>query len=168
MWIKGLIYLIATTFLLQPAAYAADEADAIIGQWVTSKGEARFEISKSKEKYNGKIVWLKEPIYPTGDKEAGKPARDRKNPDKSKRNQPIIGSEPLKGLTYAGRKTWKNGTIYNADDGKTYKCLATLKKPDKLHLRGYIGFSLVGATTVWTRYKKPKASGKELPQETEK
>ena len=168
MRIKVLICLIATMFVLHPAAYAADEADAIAGQWVTSKGEARFEISKSKGKCNGKIVWLKEPTYPPGDKEAGKPVRDRENPDKSKRNRPIIGLELLKGLTYAGRKTWKNGTIYNADDGKTYKCLATLKTPDKLHLRGYIGISLIGATTVWTRYKKPGASGKELPKGTEK
>ena len=168
MRINAFICLIATMFVLHPAAYASGEADAIVGQWVTSKGEARFDISRSKGKYNGKIVWLKEPKYPPGDEEAGKPARDRKNPDKSKRNQPIIGLELLKGLTYAGRNTWKNGTIYNADDGKTYRCLAVLKTPDKLHLRGYIGISLVGATTVWTRYKKPETSDKEQPKGAEK
>jgi uncharacterized protein (DUF2147 family) len=168
MWIKVLIGPLAMMSVLLPAAYAADDADAIVGQWVTSKGEARFEISKSKGKYNGKIVWLKEPTYPLGDKEAGKPVRDRKNPDKSKRDRPIIGLELLKGLTYAGRRTWKNGTIYNAEDGKTYKCKVTLRTPDKLHLRGYIGISLVGGTTVWTRYKKPKPSAKELPKETDR
>jgi len=165
---NAFICLIATIAFLHPAVYAADEADAIVGQWVTSKGEARFDISESKGKYNGKIVWLKEPKYPPGDEEAGKPVRDRKNPDESKRDRPIIGLELLKGLTYAERNTWKDGTIYNADDGKTYRCLATLKTPDKLHLRGYIGISLVGATTVWTRYKEPETSRKEQPKEGEK
>ena len=168
MRINAFICLVATMVVLHPAAYAADEADGIVGQWVTSKGEARFDISKSKGKYIGKIVWLKEPKYPPDDEEAGKPVRDRKNPDESKRERPIIGLELLKGLTYAGRNTWKNGTIYNADDGKTYRCLAVLKTPDKLHLRGYIGISLVGATTVWTRYKEPETSDKEQPKGTEK
>jgi len=139
-----------------------------VDQWVTSEGEARIEISKSKGKYNGKIAWLKEPTYPPGDKEAGKPVRDRKNPDESKRDRPIIGLELLKGLTYAGRNTWENGTIYNVHDGKTYKCKVTLKTPYKLHMRGYIGISLVGATTVWTRYKEPETSGEEQTKESEK
>jgi len=163
---NALIWGIAMMFVLHPAVCVADEADAIVGQWVTSKGEARFDISKSKGKYNGKIVWLKEPKYPPGDEEAGKPVRDRKNPDQSKRDRPIIGLELLKGLRYAGRNEWRDGTIYNADDGKTYRCLAVLKTPDKLHLRGYIGISLVGATTVWTRYK-PEASDEEQPKGSE-
>ena len=168
MRIRASILVILWALVLHPMAFAADKADAIVGQWVTQKGEARFEISKSNGKYNGKIVWLKDPTYPPGDEEAGKPKRDRNNPDKAKRDRPIIGLQLLKGLTYVGRNIWTKGTIYNAENGKTYKCKVTLKSPNKFHLRGYIGFSLVGGTTVWTRYEKPKASEKEKPEKPEK
>jgi len=153
--------------LLPPALYAADEADGIVDQWVTEKGEARFEIFKEKGKYHGKIVWLKEPTYPPGDPEVGKPVRDRNNPDPFKRDRPILGLQLLSDFTYAGRNTWVNGTIYNADDGRTYKAKLTLKNHDKLHVRGYIGISLFGGTTVWTRYEKPKESEKENTQHVE-
>ena len=47
-------------------------------------------------------------------------------------------------------KEWINGSIYNARDGKTYKLFANLSE-QKLKLRGYIGFSLFGKTTIWTK-----------------
>ena len=153
------VFCVAAAILtFYPVTYAADDADAIIGQWLTEKGEARFEIFKSGGKYHGKIVWLKEPTYPPGDKEAGKPVRDRSNPDESKRNRPIIGLQILNGFTFAGNNLWSTGTIYNSDDGKTYKAQLKLKSQDKLHVRGYIGIPLLGGTTVWTRYKEPPAT----------
>ena len=168
MRIRTPVWLALGMLVLHPSLFAAaDEADAIVGQWLTEKGEARFEIFKAKGKYNGKIVWLKEPTYPTSDTEAGKPVRDRKNPDKSKRDRPIVGSQLLSDFTYVGRNTWVNGTIYNAADGNTYKATLTLKSPDKLHVRGYVGISLLGATTVWTRYEKPKESKDEETEQKE-
>jgi uncharacterized protein (DUF2147 family) len=161
------MWLTLLSWASQPLALAADDADAIVDQWVTEKGEARFEIFKANGKYNGKIVWLKEPTYPAGDEEAGKPVRDRKNPDTSKRDRPIVGLQLLNDFTYAGRNTYTNGTIYNADDGKTYKARLTLKSPDKLHVRGYVGISLLGGTTVWTRYEKPKESSTEKAEPKE-
>ncbi len=142
--------------LLPPALHAADEADAIVDQWVTEKGEARLEIFKQKGKYHGKIVWLKEPTYSASDAEAGTPVRDRNNPDASKRDRPILGLQLLSDFAYAGRNTWVNGTIYNAADGRTYKAKLTLKNHDKLHVRGFVGISLIGGTTVWTRHEKQK------------
>ena len=161
MRIRILIALLLGVLVLHLVSYAADEADAIVGQWVTAKGEARFNIFKANGKYNGKIVWLKEPTYPATDEEAGKPIRDRNNPDKSKRDRPIIGLQLLNGFTYAGRNTWTNGTIYHAAEGNTYKARLTLKDPKKLHVRGYVGFSLLGVTTVWTRYEEPQEIKKE-------
>lgn len=54
--------------------------------------------------------------------------------------------------------TW-NGLITDPSTGNVYH--ATLKRaPDgKLNLRGYLGFSFLGQTQVWTRYKGPVYSG---------
>jgi uncharacterized protein (DUF2147 family) len=46
---------------------------------------------------------------------------------------------------------WKGGTIYDPDNGKLYKCKMTLTEPKRLEVRGYIGFSFIGRTVVWTR-----------------
>jgi Uncharacterized protein conserved in bacteria len=56
------------------------------------------------------------------------------------------------GLHYdPGDRHWVDGEVYNADDGRTYHCEVSLKDPDHLVLRGYIGIPLLGGSTVWTR-----------------
>ena len=143
-------------------AYAAtDPADAMLGEWITAEGKGRVSIiktvnDKKEARYHGKIVWLKEPKYPADDEEAGKTKHDRKNPDPAKRSKPILGLKVLEDFRYTGDKTWTYGTIYDPENGKTYKCTITMPDPTKLYVRGYIGFSLLGRTTTWTRYVKPE------------
>ena len=141
-------------FALIPASHA-DGGDEALGCWLTDDGSAIFEIYTVDGKYHGKIVWLKEPNYPKDDKEAGKPVRDRENPDASKRDRPLLGLELLRDFDYAGDNAFENGHIYNPDNGKTYKCKMKLAGGKELHVRGYIGISLIGGTTVWTRCEKP-------------
>jgi len=50
-----------------------------------------------------------------------------------------------------GKSEYEDGKIYDPPSGKTYTCKAWLEN-DKLHLRGYLGFSLLGKTVVWHRY----------------
>lgn len=149
-------------FLFLSTSAHANQADAILGRWLTEKGEAVFEIGKTGEKYVGKIVWLQEPTYDDDDKEAGKPVRDREHPDPEKRNQPIVGSCPLNGFEYTADNTWSKGTIYNADNGKTYKATLSLTEDGQLKVHGYIGISLIGGSTHWTRCEKlPEGRAKE-------
>lgn len=123
----------------------AGEGDAILGQWLTAEGRSVIEIYKCGDGYCGKIVWLKEPL----DKD-GKEKRDIHNPDQSLRSRKLIGLQILEGLKYQRKNEYKGGRIYDPNKGKTYKCKAHLEK-DKLNLRGYIGFSLIGRTSTWTR-----------------
>ena len=48
-------------------------------------------------------------------------------------------------------KEWNNGKIYDAREGDTYFLYARLDGENILKLKGYIGFSLFGKTTSWTR-----------------
>ena len=138
------------------------DANAVVGQWLTSEGGVRIEIFKMDGKYFRKIVWVKERTYPKDDPEAGKPKHDRKNPDVTKRDQPMIGLRLLAGFEYAGDNSWTHGTIYNPENGKTYKANLTLAKDGSLKIHGYVRIPLLGETTVWTRFdESAKAQDKK-------
>ena len=132
--------------LLASHVYASEaEADVILGQWFTDGNESVVEIYKCGDMYCGKIVWLKEPT-----KEDGSEKVDKNNPDESKRDRKIIGLNIVSDFEYSGRNSWSNGSIYDPDKGKTYSCKAKLKG-DELSIRGFIGISAFGRTTVWVR-----------------
>ena len=129
--------------------------DPLIGLWLTEPdddgGQAHVEIIRSGEGYTGRLVWLEKPLYDTDDEEgmAGQPRIDRENPDPGLRSRPIQGLVILEGFVRSGNK-WTDGTIYDPNNGKTYRCKMKLKG-ERLKVRGYIGFSLLGRTAVWTR-----------------
>jgi uncharacterized protein (DUF2147 family) len=121
------------------------KADDIVGTWLTSgKEPAKIQIYRSDEKYHGRITWLK---YP---EKNGKPRLDGNNPDRTKRNTPIIGLVILKGFRFDDDE-WEDGKIYDPESGKTYSSYLTLKDKNSLKVRGYIGISLFGRTEVWTK-----------------
>ena len=135
----------------------AGDGDEILGVWATDPegegGQAHIEIFAVGDKYSGKIVWLEEPVYLEGDEdgEAGEPKVDTNNPDPALQSRPIMGLELMKGFLYDGKGTWKKGTIYDPDNGKTYKSKVKIGDQGELKVRGFIGFSLIGRTSEWTR-----------------
>ena len=142
---------ISIIFLFSLAA--ASGPDDIVGKWWNEKKDAQINIYKCDAKYCGRIDFLKEPVYPTTDNKgmAGKAKVDRENPDSSKRGRAIIGLDILSGFNYDGKDVWENGTIYNPEDGKTYKCKLTLDNHQRLKVRGYVGTPILGKTQYWTK-----------------
>ncbi len=116
-----------------PTAHAQN-ADGVLGQWVTEKGKSYVEIYKCADKYCGKISWLKE----INDPEDGQPKHDKNNPDVSKRERPIIGLTMMWDFVYDGKEWWDNGQIYDPENGKTYRCKMKLDG-GVLMVRGYAG-----------------------------
>lgn len=142
----GILSLIITGLLFSSAAHSQYEKEDITGIWLTSgKEPAKIQIYKTGEKYYGKIIWLKNPA------ENGKQRVDANNPDKTKRNDPIIGLIILKGFRFDGEDEWKGGNIYDPESGKTYNCYMYLKNMNTLRVRGFVGVSLLGRTETWTR-----------------
>ena len=125
----------------------AQSADAIVGKWLNKDKDAHIQIYKAGSKFNGKLVWLKNP-----NNEHGKAKTDIHNPDVNLRGRALLGLELLKGFSYDDEE-WEDGTIYDPKSGKTYSCKMTLNGKDKLNVRGYIGISLIGRTDVWTKVK---------------
>lgn len=130
------------------------KADDVLGVWLTQDKDSHVEIFKQGNKYYGKIIWLSEPI----DSVTGKPKVDDKNPNAKLQHRPIMGLELLKNFVYnADDKEWENGKIYDPKKGSTYKCYMEFPDPankNKLKIRGYIGFSLLGRTVYWYRVKQ--------------
>lgn len=128
------------------------DADRLLGVWEPSNGKARVKIEKIGEKYYGKIVWLKEPNDPN----TGQPKVDKNNPDNSLRTVPLKGYRLLKDFKYEGNNQWENGTIYDPENGSTYKCIIKMPDANTLDIRGYIGVEALGRTDVWKRLEMKK------------
>jgi uncharacterized protein (DUF2147 family) len=141
----------AAVLLTATTAFGAGPSD-VLGSWKTDGGDSRLEFFRCGEKICGKIVWMKEPNYiDSKDGPVGTTKVDRKNPDPALRNRPILGLQVIKNLTAKGDNRWGNGACYDPENGKSYKCKMRLASPGRLELRGYIGISLIGRTSVLTR-----------------
>jgi uncharacterized protein (DUF2147 family) len=128
----------------------AGDADAIVGVWKTGEGNAMVRIYKNGDKYQGKIVWLKEPVDP----ETGKAKVDKNNADESARKKPVLGLINIWGFVSKENNIWEDGNIYDPKNGNTYSSTIKLINPNVMEVRGYIGVSLIGRTDTWTRQVK--------------
>ncbi len=136
LWLLSLILL----------SYFNVNAQDVIGKWKTiddetGKPKSIIEIYKDGDKYYGKIVQLlteenKDGVCRTCETEY--------------KNKNIIGLVILKDLEKDG-DTYEDGEIMDPKNGKTYSCYIELVEPNKLKVRGYIGFSLLGRTQYWYR-----------------
>lgn len=149
-----LLFVFAGLFMLPFTQVNAQQvkADDVLGIWLNEDKDAHVEIYKDGDKYFGNIVWLKTPNR----EETGKPKLDRENEDESLRTRPVMGLMLLKDFEFDGDDEWEDGTIYDPKNGKTYKCYMEFDDEDnmdKLKIRGFIGFSLLGKTTYWTKVK---------------
>jgi uncharacterized protein (DUF2147 family) len=138
-----LVLIILTIVTVNTSAKA--QTDKIEGLWYNDIKSAKIQISKGIDgKFNGKIVWLKEPL------KDGKPKTDEENKDEKLRSRPIIGMNILSGFVPDGDHKYTDGKIYDPKNGKTYSCNIT-HNGKTLSIRGYVGISLLGRTTTWEK-----------------
>lgn len=119
--------------------------DITQGTWFNEEKSAKIQFFKQGDKIFGKIVWLKEP------NDNGKPRTDKENPDEKLRSRPLIGLVNLKNFTQSNKNTWEDGEVYDPKNGKTYSCKMTLSSPTRLDVRGFIGISIIGRTSHFTK-----------------
>ena len=120
-------------------------AQSIIGEWETFDDKTGdklsvVEIYKTNNQFFGKITKL----YEDSSDSICDQCEDEN------KNKPIIGLVVLQNLE-ADEDEYNNGTILDPNNGETYKCYIKLINKNKLKLRGYIGFSLIGRTQFWQR-----------------
>ena len=133
----------------------------IIGLWLSEDKEAVIDVRAYDGELRGRIVWLE----PPPDKQAEE-LRDVHNKDESRRDQKILGMFILWGFQEKSEEglKWSGGWIYDPKNGKTYKCKLALKGAERLDIRGYVGISVFGRTTHWTRITDDELDARSTPE----
>jgi len=147
-----LIVFIITVWSGMTATAQTHKADDILGTWLNQEATGKITLYKENGRYFGKLVWLREP----NDKVTGKPRTDIENPEEKLKSVPLIGLVNMKNFSFDGKDEWSGGTIYDPKNGKTYKCYIRAETPNRLKIRGYVGVSLLGRNTYWTKSTPPQ------------
>lgn len=125
----------------------AQKADAILGTWVSEDGKSHVKIYREDDGIYGKLVWLKNERHSDGSIK-----KDEENPDPAKRDRPLKGLVILRELQWdAEEEEWNDGKIYDPKSGNTYDVFARLKDQETLYMKGYVGISMLGRSTEWSR-----------------
>jgi uncharacterized protein (DUF2147 family) len=124
--------------------------NAFTGQWKTIDDETQkvksiVELYEVNGNLHGKILKVfyqpNEPQHTNCEKCPG-----------DKKDKPIVGLEILTGLKKDSEAKWSGGDIMDPKNGKVYSCkIELIENGQKLKVRGFIGFSLLGRTQVWER-----------------
>lgn len=117
--------------------------DDMKGTWWAEKDKVKVEVyEKRPGVLAGKIVWMAR----TTDKK-GNPFTDKKNPDKSLRDQPMMGLHLLDNITEKEGE-W-TGTIYSPQRGKSMNVTLEPNGSDKLDLN--VSVMGMSRTRTWIR-----------------
>ncbi|MFB9080652.1 DUF2147 domain-containing protein [Flavobacterium procerum] len=144
---KTIKILFILLFAVSSKMQAQVNEKSVIGVWESDKKDVRMEFFKDGANYAAKLLWGNLVV----EKDGITSKKDSKNPDVKLRARNILGIVSLTGLEWNG-KEYINGKIYDPPSGDTYICKAWIED-GKLHLRGYLGISLLGKTVTWHRYK---------------
>lgn len=143
---KAYFFFFFLTLLTCPSN--AVSAQTIVGKWHSvdpdDQKETTIELYLKEGKLFGKIVALLQ------DEDKNKTCRKCPNEFKDK---PLLGLEILRGFSLENN-IWTKGVILVPKTGKEYKCNISIDDKQRLVIRGYIGFSLLGRSTYWYRAKE--------------
>jgi uncharacterized protein (DUF2147 family) len=126
------------------AAAAAVSPDAAVGRWRTETRNGIVEVERCGASICGKLV-SSDGLRTNPD------MRDINNKDVALRGRKLMNLQLLGGFT-RGDGEWTGGTIYNGEDGGTYKATVTPTDADHLKVRGCIIWPLCKSQT-WTRVR---------------
>jgi uncharacterized protein (DUF2147 family) len=136
------------TFLFLFFACFQMHSQTVLGKWKTiddKTGEAKsiVEVYENNGKLYGKVIEIFD---------ATKRNRKCEKCEGSDKNKPVLGLVIIKGLTKDDTE-YNGGKILDPETGNLYKCILKLSGKDKLDVRGYMGFALIGRSQTWVRVK---------------
>jgi Uncharacterized protein conserved in bacteria len=124
----------------------AQNADAILGKWMTLSGNCLVEVYKQNTEFKAKLLWFKEGNKPLND------WTDEKNHDPALRNRKLLGMDVLRGLHYDPKDNeWVDGIIYDASSGKEWDSEVWLTDQNLLKVKGYWLFKFLSQTKTFKK-----------------
>lgn len=142
---KNLIFIVSLMLISFNSFSQIKDDDRILGIWLSEKQDGKIEIFKSGNNYFGKLIWGKS-MYEADGKTSRK---DLKNPEVKLRTRDYKNLILLTNLIYKDGE-YTGGQIYDTESGKSYSCTMHIKS-NQLKIKAYLGISLIGRTTEWTR-----------------
>jgi uncharacterized protein (DUF2147 family) len=146
MSLRCLPFAFAAALLCSAPALAADTSPA--GVWTTiddttHQPKSVVEITEQNGELTGKVQAVLQ-----SDQGPNPVCKDCEG---ERKNQPVTGMTIIWGMKKDG-DGWSGGKILDPKNGKVYGCKMHLTdNGQKLEVRGFIGFSLLGRTQVWER-----------------
>lgn len=132
--------LFAFLLALAPLSAAA-AAPSVSGLWRTDDGSAVVEIAPCGEQMCGRITR----VLASG---PNVPRTDVNNPDRSRRNRPLVGLQILSGFK-SSANAWKDGRAYDPKSGNSYDASLRLNADGTLRVTGCV--LIVCQSVRWTR-----------------
>jgi len=134
------------------------QTPSVMGTWLTASKAAEVQIAPCANAANGPIcgtiVKLNDPKSPEGKPVTPEEATDVRNADPALRSRKVLGMVLIYNFVKTtDPNTFEEGTIYNGENGKTYKANLSLQPDGTLKLRGYVGTPMFGETQIWTRVR---------------
>lgn len=130
--------------LMALAMAATASPDAVVGRWKTETRNGIVEITRC----GTSLCWK---ILGSDGLTANPALKDVNNKDEKLRGRALKGLQILGGFSFKDG-VWDKGTIYNAEDGKTYGARISSIDENRLKLRGCIFVPLCKNQT-WTRVR---------------
>lgn len=137
-------FLLLIALLTASFTAAADDQSDYYGLWWNEDRSGIFELQAADgSSIEGITRWGK------------KPDTDKNNPDPALRSRDLKGISFLYGFEYDAKKNrWKDGKVYDPNNGKTYSAKMELEDGGTiLKMRGYVGMSMFGRTARFERVK---------------
>ncbi len=137
-----------TLVLLSCGGFAFAASPTPVGTWksfddATGKAKAIINLSENNGELQGNVIKVLQ-------SDQG-PNPICKECEGERHNQPVTGMQIVWGLKQDGDE-WNGGHILDPHNGKVYRCkMSVTEGGQKLEVRGFIGFSLLGRTQTWER-----------------
>ena len=131
-------YLAATLIIpVGLVAQAAIAAESPAGIWLTEEKNSKIRIAPCGKALCATVLWAK----------GG--GVDDQNPDPSLRTRPVVGLALSRDIRSDGKGGWQ-GSMYNPENGKTYKTTLT-PKGRELEVGGCVLGGLICGSETWAR-----------------
>lgn len=151
---KHVFRIAFATGLLLAAGSALAANDSPVGKWkqiddVSGKQKSVIEITDNGGELQGKVLQ----VMNLSPEEIAKGGEHPKCVlcEGALKNQPVEGMTIMSGVKKDG-SVWDGGKITDPKSGKVYKVKLTMEDGgQKMDVRGYIGFSLLGRSQTWYR-----------------
>ncbi len=142
---KTFNYPIRTGYII---ANLNNNADAIIGNWMTIEHNLEVKVYRQGNNFKAKIIWFKidDTTRPMNTR------MDTKNPNPALRTRKWLGMEVLRDLKYnAEDDEWQDGIIYDAKHGREWDSVVWITKDGLLKVKGYWVFKWISETLTFKR-----------------